>query len=259
MLKYCLNFCTGGFMLQDVSFLPPPPRIALVGDRSDSVPAHSRIPALLAALAAPGSEPIEPYWVSSADIETVEEVAGFDGIWIVPGSPYENMDGVLTAIRCSRTGGIPLLGTCGGFQHILLEFARNVCGLGQVTHAEVEPDAAELLLVPLTCKLVGEESGVLIAEGTVAARAMGAGPTTERYFCRFGLARAYEPAVIEGGLVISGRDADGEARVVELPGHPFLLGTLFQPELSSDPTLVHPLIVAFCHAVRDRARRTAMA
>lgn len=237
-----------------MTFVPPPPRLALVGDRSDAVQAHSRIPGILASLATPGVEPIEPYWLATTDIESAEDVAGFDGLWIVPGSPYENIDGVLVSIETARLRGIPLFGTCGGFQHILLEYARHVCGLPRVTHAEIEPDADELLLVPLACDLFGEESEVVIADGTVAASVMGAGPTTERYFCRYGLARSYENALLAAGLVVSGRDPNGEARVVELPDHPFLVGTLFQPELSSDATWVHPLVLAFCQAVRTRSR-----
>ncbi|MDE3206792.1 MAG: hypothetical protein KGQ66_21505 [Acidobacteriota bacterium] len=239
--------------------IPSPPRLALVGDRSDAVQAHPRIPAILGALSGPGAEPIEPYWVPTAAIESPADVAGFDGIWVVPGSPYESMDGVLTAIRTARLEGIPLLGSCGGFQHILLEFARHVCGLPGVAHAEIDPGAEELLLVPLACKLLGEEAEVVIAPGTLAAAAMGAGPSTERYFCRFGLERSYEDVLAAAGLVISGRDADGDARVVELPGHPYFVGTLFQPELSSDATWVHPLIGAFGRAVRDHSELTAVA
>lgn len=242
-----------------MTFVPPPPRVALVGDRSDAVQAHSRIPAILASLTAPGAEPIEPYWLATGDIDSAADVVGFDGIWIVPGSPYASMEGVLIAVEAARIRGVPLLGTCGGFQHILLEFARHVCGLPRVTHAEIEPKAEELLLVPLACDLFGEESAVVIDEGTLAAAIMGAGPTTERYFCRYGLAQIYEEALVAGGLVVSGRDPNGEARVVELPGHPFLIGTLFQPELSSDATWVHPLVVAFCEAVRAGAGTAAVA
>lgn len=180
-------------------------------------------------------------------------MAGFDGIWIIPGSPYEHSDGVLAAITAARIGDIPLLGPCGGFQRLLLEFARNVCGLGRVDHAEIHPEAEDLLLVPLTCSLFGEEETVDIIEGTLAARIMVAGSSPERYFCRFGLNAAYEEALTDAGLVVSGRDEGGEVRVVELPGHSFFLGTLFQPELSSDPTWLHPLIGAFADAVRERA------
>jgi len=231
----------------------PPPRLALVGDRSASVEAHARIPGLIRALATGTDELIEVYWMHSTTIASPADIAGFDGIWVVPGSPYANTDGVLAAITSARTLRIPLLGTCGGFQHLLLEFARSVCGMTTVEHAETHSDADELLLVPLECKLFGEEATVIVADGTTAARAMGPGTSAERYFCRFGLNAAYEDDLCIQGLVISGRDVEGEARIVELSDHPFFVGTLFQPELSSDATWVHPLIGEFAAAVRARA------
>jgi CTP synthase (UTP-ammonia lyase) len=217
------------------------------------VRAHDRIPVVVQALASRSDEPIDLYWLHSTAIEQPEELSGFDGIWIIPGSPYENRDGVLAAINTARTAGIPLLGTCGGFQHLLLEFARNVCGLDAVENAEEHPGATELLIVPLECSLLGEEATVTVEPETVAARAMGPGPSTERFFCRYGLSAAYEDVLQRHGLVISGRDEHGDARIAELPGHPFFVGSLFQPELTSDSTWVHPLIVSFAAAVRSHA------
>ena len=234
-----------------------PPRIALVGDRSGSVQAHAKIPPVIDAMAGPAGPAIEVYWLRSTAIGGAGDVAGFDGVWVIPGSPYENTDGVLAAIRAARTGRIPVLGTCGGFQHLLLEFARDVCGLTAVENAEQSPDAAEALIVPLECSLLGEESTVVITPGTVAADAMGPGPTTERYFCRYGLNADYLEILQSHGLVFSGRDTSGEVRVAELPVHPFCVASLFQPELSSDPTWVHPLIAAFADAVRSHAAALA--
>lgn len=234
-----------------------PPRLALVGDRSGSVQAHTKIPALIDALAGPAGPAIEVYWLHSTRIGGPGDVAGFDGVWVIPGSPYQNTDGVLAAIRAARTGRIPLLGTCGGFQHLMLEFARDVCGLTAVENAEQNPGAAEPLIAPLECSLLGAESTVVITPGTVAANAMGPGPTTERYFCRYGLNADYVEILQRHGLVFSGRDTSGEVRVAELPDHPFCVASLFQPELSSDPTWVHPLIAAFAVAVRSHAAALA--
>lgn len=233
---------------------PPPPRLALVGDRSPSVAAHTRIPELLGSLSLRGPDQLEPYWLHTSTIEGPGDLEGFDGVWVVPGSPYASSEGALAAVTYARTRGVPLLGTCGGFQHLLLEFARNVCGLREAGHAEIDPEAPDLLIVPLACKLFGEEDTVYVAEGTRAADVMGAGPSTERYFCRFGLDPAYEPVLEAAGLTVSGRSAGGEARVAELTDHPFFIAALFQPELSSDTTWVHPLIASFATAVRDRAR-----
>ena len=231
----------------------PPPRLALVGDRSESVQAHAKIPVLIDALATGTGPAIEIYWLRSTDITGPHDVAGFDGVWVIPGSPYLNPEGVLAAIQAARTGQIPLFGTCAGFQHMVLEFARDVCGLTAVENAEENADAAEPLIVPLECSLLGQESTVVIAPGTVAARAMGPGTTTERYFCRYGPNPDYLEILQRHGLVFSGRDERGEVRVTELPDHPFYVASLFQPELSSDPTWVHPLIAAFGAAVRSHA------
>ena len=237
--------------------VPAPPRIALVGDRSSSVVAHARIPGLIRALATGTDELIEPYWLHTTTITSPDDLAGFDGIWVVPGSPYASSAGALTAITTARAERIPLLGTCGGFQYLLLEFARSVCGLDRVAHGETDPGAGELLLVPLECKLFGEEDTVMVVDDTTAARAMGPGPSTERYFCRFGLNRFYEQQLVQRGLVISGRSLAGDARMAELADHPFYVGALFQPELASDLTWVHPLISGFAAAVRSHASLVA--
>jgi CTP synthase (UTP-ammonia lyase) len=78
-------------------------------------------------------------------------LAACDGLMISPGSPCLSMDGALATIRYARENGIPLLGTCAGFQHILVEYARHVLGITGAAHAGVNPDAAELICIPLTC------------------------------------------------------------------------------------------------------------
>lgn len=224
-------------------------RIALVGDRSQRVLAHGRIPVALEHCGVP----VSATWVGSSDVRGPADLAGFDGVWLVPGSPYASRDGALAAVTAARTAGVPFLGTCGGFQHALLEIARNVCGMF-VDHAEQPLDeGAEALIVPLSCSLVGAEATVVVRPGTLAATLLGAGPRVERFFCSYGLADRFVAALESAGLVFSAADADGSARIVELPGHPFFVASLFQPELSSDETSVHPLIRAFAGAVVEQA------
>jgi len=67
--------------------------------------------------------------------------AGFDGFWCVPASPYRDIDGALRAIRFAREQRRPFLGTCGGFQHAVLEYARNVLGWADAEHGELAPNA----------------------------------------------------------------------------------------------------------------------
>ena len=227
-------------------------RIALVGDRSANVRAHARIPTLIDALLRRDGIALDAYWIATPDAEAAD-LGGFDAIWVVPGSPYESADGAIAAVRTAREQGLPFLGTCGGFQHALLEFARNVCGLPGVENAEVTPEAAEHLIVLLECSLKGHEEAVMIAPGTLAAKISGAGRRTERYHCDYGLNPDYLERLSQAGLAFSGFDDSGQVRIAELPGHPFFIGTLFQPELHGDGTQPHPIIVALAAAATAHA------
>jgi CTP synthase (UTP-ammonia lyase) len=234
------------------------PRIALVGDRSASVRAHTRIPQLIDALLLRDSIALDTYWIGTRDVEECD-LGGFDAIWVVPGSPYESAAGAIAAVRTAREQNIPFLGTCGGFQHALLEYARDVCGLSGVENAEITPDAKELLIVPLECSLKGHEEAVMIVPGTLAARVTCAGRRTERYHCSYGLNADYLETLTNAGLRFSGFDDSGHVRVVELPGHPFFLGTLFQPELAGDGTQPHTIIRGLATAATERAARAVTA
>ena len=228
------------------------PRVALIGDRSANVSAHARIPAIVDALARRESIALDPYWIATPDAAECE-LDGFDAIWLAPGSPYESAAGAIAAVRTARERRIPFLGTCGGFQYALLEYARNVCGLAGVQNAEVTPDADEYLIIPLECSLKGHEEAVMVVPGTLAAKVSGAGRRTERYHCSYGLNPRYLELLTASGLRFSGFDDAGDVRVVELPEHPFFMGTLFQPELQGDGTQPHPVIRAFAAAALERA------
>jgi CTP synthase (UTP-ammonia lyase) len=234
------------------------PRVALVGDRSANVRAHARIPGLIDALLTRDSIALDPYWIATTDVAECD-LSGFDAIWLVPGSPYESAEGALAAIRTARERRIPFLGTCGGFQYALIEYARNVCGLAGVENAEVTPDASEYLIIPLECSLTGHEEAVMIVPGTLAASISGPGRRTERYHCSYGLNPHYMEALTGSGLRFSGFDDSGQVRIAELPGHPFFMGTLFQPELQGDGTQPHHIIRAFAVAAAERVARLAAA
>ena len=194
---------------------------------------------------------LDPYWIATPDVSE-GDLSGFDAIWLLPGSPYESTEGALVAARVARERRIPFLGTCGGFQHALVEYARDVCGLSSVENAEITPDAEDYLIVPLECSLMGHEEAVMVVPGTLAAKISGAGRRTERYHCNYGLNPDYLEALAGGGLRFSGFDDDGQVRIAELPGHPFYLCTLFQPELQDDGAQPHPVIRAFAVAAAER-------
>ncbi|BDH06970.1 CTP synthase C-terminal region-related (seleno)protein [Streptomyces seoulensis] len=230
--------------------------VALVGDRSPNVVSHTRIPRLLDALAERDRLVLDAYWIPSEDAEAEGAVRGFDAVWVLPGSPYRSEAGVLAAVRTAREERIPFLGTCGGFQHTLLEFARDVCGLTGVAHAENDPDAEDLLIEPLACSLVGHEAAVVLEPGSLAESVFGSTRTVERYFCSYGPSRHLD-TLRAHGMRFSGHDTDGQVRVAELPDHPFFLASLFQPELYGDGSRPHPVIRALGRAAVERAATAA--
>jgi CTP synthase (UTP-ammonia lyase) len=228
-------------------------RIGLVGDYSQDVRAHAAIPQA-AELAAHGlhdmSRSVETCWLETPSLVDAGEqvLSSFDALWCVPGSPYASMDGALCAVRFARERGVPFLGTCGGFQHALIEYARNVLGLVEADHAESNPSAALPLIAPLACSLVGERGTITLRPGSRIAAIYGRSETVEAYHCSFGLAPRYQSLLEHGAMRITGVDSNGDARVVELADHPFFIGTLYQPELSAFAGVAHPLIRAFLEA-----------
>ena len=75
----------------------------------------------------------------------------------------------------------------------------------------------------------------------------------ERYYCQNGLAESVRPLLEAGGLVFSGEEWGGDARILELPGHPFFVGTLFVPQATSTEARPHPILRGFLDAVRRRS------
>ena len=130
-----------------------PLHIALVGDYDPTVTAHIAIPKALELSAQALSCKLEYHWLGTETIANAEMLEPFDALWCVPASPYKSMQGALTAIRFAREKPIPFLGTCGGYQHALLEFAQNVLGYQEADHAETNPEAIMPLVAPLSCAL----------------------------------------------------------------------------------------------------------
>jgi CTP synthase (UTP-ammonia lyase) len=233
-----------------------PARIGVVGEFQPNFAPHTAIDtAVEHALAADRSRsPLALEWVATSDAEHIskQELAAYAGWWIAPGSPYRSMNGALRVIRYPREHNVPLLGTCGGYQHVVLEYARNVLGFADAAHAEYDPDASHLFITAQSCSLVGQTMTVIVREGTTAARLYPYSAITEKYYCNFGLDLDHLPALTAAGLVVSGTDQDGQPRILELPSLRYFLATLFVPQTSSTPEAPHPLVVGLlCAAMQN--------
>lgn len=230
-------------------------RIGLIGDYDPSVIAHQAIPRALALAGAGAEHEPTPTWLPTATIPDVPAslLSAYHGLWCVPASPYDDPEGALRAIRYARESGLPFLGTCGGFQHTVLECARNVLGRATAQHAEADPSATDLVVTPLTCALVEQRGPVRMVAGSRAAILCGTVVIEEEYHCSFGLNPEYEAALEQGGLRVTGRDLAGAARVVEIAEHPFYIATLFQPERTALRGVAHPLVRAFVAVAGNHA------
>ena len=224
--------------------------IAIVGDRDDSIAAHLAIPLALANAASALDVDLVFEWLASDRIVDVARLAGFDAFWVAPGSPYRSLDGALRAIGHARTAGRPLLGTCGGFQHAILEHARHVMDWPDAMHAESDPGVGRPVIAALECSLVEARGRVSLAPGSRIAQAYAAATAPTIYRCRYGLNPAFRATLLSGPLRVTAEDEHGDVRAVELDGHPFFVATLWQPERAALEGQRVPLAEALVTAAR---------
>jgi CTP synthase (UTP-ammonia lyase) len=130
-------------------------RIGLIGDYDQEVKAHVAIPKAIQLAANDLGCQVEFEWIATPTLEQdyEQKLANYQALWTVPASPYASMQGALNGIQFARERKVPFLGTCGGFQHMIIEYARNVLGLSEADHAEENPAASILMVTPLTCSV----------------------------------------------------------------------------------------------------------
>ena len=224
--------------------------IAIVGDRDDAIAAHRAIPLALANAASALDVDLVFEWLASDRIADVAQLSMFDAFWVAPGSPYRSLDGALRAIAHARAAGRPFLGTCGGFQHAILEVARNVLHWPDAMHAESDPGVGRPVIAALECSLVEARGSATLAPGSRIARAYASTTAPTIYRCRYGLNPGFRAALTNGPLRCTAEDENGDLRAIELDGHPFFVATLWQPERAALDGQRVPLAEALVAAAR---------
>jgi CTP synthase (UTP-ammonia lyase) len=170
----------------------------------------------------------------------------YSGLWVASGSPYQDMENVISAIHYSRINNIPTFGNCAGFQHMLIEFARNVCGLINADHEETNPLSEDLVITKLSCSLVeAEEYLTIIDTGSKLFNIIKEIHFKGKYFCNYGVNRKYINVFTSYGCRFTAISGEGDIRAFELNNHPFFLGTLFQPALTSTREIPNPVLIEF--------------
>lgn len=235
-------------------------RVGLIGDYDEQVKAHVAIPLALGLAADALGVQAQFDWLATPSLEQdfEQKLANYGALWTVPASPYASMQGALNGIRYAREHQVPLLGTCGGFQHMLIEFARNQMGLNEADHAEMNPSASVLLVAPLTCSVSEKTHTFRLTPNSKVANIYGTEVISGQYgICNYGLNPIFAPLLEQAGMRIAGVDENGETRMMELAQHPFFVGALFQPERSAFNHIVHPLIKAFLQAAAHSSSCTS--
>ena len=206
--------------------------------------------------------------VDSEEIERWDDpglaanLASYHGILVCPGFGARGVEGKVRAIRYAREQGVPFLGICYGLQWAVVEFARHVCGLQRANTTEVDPDTPHPVI-----SLLAEQRGIQdkggtmrlgrypcrLAPGSRAMEAYGVPEIGERHRHRYEVNNAYRPILEAHGMRVTGLFPDQDlVEIMELPGHPWFVGTQFHGEYRSRPNRPHPLYRAFIRAALDR-------
>ena len=204
-------------------------------------------------------------WIDPEDFEknasAVKMLSDFDGIIVPGGFGSRGVEGKIKAIEHCRKNKIPFLGLCLGLQLSVIEFARNVAGIKDATSREFDKNAKNPVIG------VMEEQKSLIKEKkyggtmrlgsydcqlkpkTISRKAYGADNITERHRHRYEVNNNYRKILEEKGMVMAGINPNKNlVEIIELPGHPFFVGTQFHPEFKSRPLSPHPLFREFIKA-----------
>jgi CTP synthase (UTP-ammonia lyase) len=219
--------------------------IFVLGDRNAASVTHRELDAAMQLM----PNGVRARWVGT-DTPDAMRTSQADAVWVVSGSPYRNDGVVYSAIESARESGQPFLGTCGGFQYAIVEFARNVAGIANADHAENAPDGINLVVGRLACSLIGQERPVTAVPGTRMSDLCGHAPFVGFHWCNYGLAPTFVDRLAERGLVVAAHADEAGVEAVELPDHRFFLATLFQPQVGSVAGKpLHPVIAAFVAAI----------
>ncbi len=211
---------------------------------------------------------VELVYINAEEIEGgnwPREIFEVDGLLVPIGFGSRGSEGKIRAIRYAREHEVPFFGICLGMQCMVIEFARNVCGIHDATSSEFDPDATHAVIYKLRDLLGVEEMGgtmrlgaypCKLREGTLARRVYGAGEISERHRHRYEVNQKYMPQLLEHGLTVAGTSPDGKfVEMVELEDHPWFLGCQFHPEYKSKPTEPHPLFISYIEAALEEKER----
>jgi CTP synthase (UTP-ammonia lyase) len=130
---------------------------------------------------------------------------------------------------------------------VLVEHARNLAGIADASHGEYGTEGS-LVITPLACSLLDQSITIDVTPNSLLARLYGRARAREKTTCSYGLAPDMQHIADEHGMRTAATDETGEVRAIERVDHPFFVGTLYQPQLTSSAGAPHPILVGFLKA-----------
>ncbi|MBI4874586.1 MAG: CTP synthase [Acidobacteria bacterium] len=261
------NLARWSDMVQRLATVREEVRIALVGKYVEYEDSYKSLKEALLHGGLAHNLKVKIEWIEAEELawpSCAELLEKFDGILVPGGFGKRGVEGMLHAIRFARERKVPYFGICLGMQTLVIEFARNVCGLADADSTEFEPATPHRVIYKLRELLgVDELGGTMrlgaypcqLAEDSFARRAYGEAQISERHRHRFEFNREFEPVLTKHGLRITGHTPDGVyVEICEIADHPWYLGCQFHPEFKSKPLEPHPLFRAFIGAAYENRR-----
>ncbi len=209
---------------------------------------------------------VEIEWIQAAEVPDLlshDRLREFDGFVIPGGFGERGIEGKIAAAGYARLHDIPLLGLCLGLQVMVIEAARNMADLSDANSREFDPttrypvidlmnDQNDVVNLGGTMRLGAY--GARLLPGSRVAEAYGTELVSERHRHRYEVNPRFRHDLEDAGLVCSGTSPDGRlVEFIELPGHPFWVGTQAHPEFKSRPDRPHPLFRELVGAALVRA------
>ena len=256
-------------MLARMDSATDPVRIGMVGKYVGLPDAYASVVESLRHAAAGAGRKLEIDWILSENLTGMlvpGVLADLDGIVVPGGFGGRGIEGKISAIAYARRAEVPFLGLCLGLQCAVIEFARNRLKMSRANSTEFDADTPHPVIDLMSSQEGVENKGgtmrlglypASLASGSLVRELYGSDLVYERHRHRWEVNPRYRKALVEGGMVLSGMSPDGVlVEFIELPTHPFFVGTQAHPEFLSRPDNPHPLFAGFIEkAVVHRRRR----
>jgi len=243
-------------------------KIAMVGKYCDLTDSYKSLNEALVHGGVANECAVDVVHVDSEQVEAEgigEAIRTADAILVPMGFGPRGTEGKIATVRYARQEGVPYLGICFGMQMAVIEFARHVGGLERANSTEVDPDTPHPVIhLMSTQREVLEKGGTMrlgaypaeLRAGSLAARLYNKRKISERHRHRYEFNNQYRSLLESHGLVLSGLSPEGNlVECIEIPDHPWFLGSQFHPEFKSRPLAPHPLFRDFIRSAYEHKQR----